>query len=178
MTRCDFEQSLLSAYVDDELDPSACQRVEEHLHTCPSCAAQLQSLKNLAEAFATYPYPDLNSTELDRLHQVLDEEVDAPVLRLAGSLSVVAASVLIVATAWLLELRSTQPVPVASPANVTLAPAPAWEQVATSLHVDAPVYGGGIGNPMDRTQLADAQIADWMLQGLGGPVPDLGGRHP
>ena len=171
------DPTILSAYLDNELAPAARAQVEEHLSECSSCAAELESLRRLSNSFATYPYQDLTDVEVEHLHDVLDESVDAPIWRLAGTLGVIAASILIVATAWLVELpthanRSNTATVARAP---IAAPAP-WEQAAMTLRVDAPAYSPDSPMPFESTQFADAQFADWMLRGLG-PVTG-GGIRP
>ena len=85
----------------------------------------------------------------------------------AGILTGLAASVLVVASAWLWEA----PAPATGRARVVFAPAPAaeWERVAMTL--DAGPLNGVPGPPAGtdfpgRTVLADARLADWMLQNL------------
>ena len=45
---CDFDQELISAYSDGELDPARTTQVEAHLKGCGECEALLERLRNLS----------------------------------------------------------------------------------------------------------------------------------
>lgn len=45
-----FTRAQASNYLDDELDPSARRRVEEHAHVCPPCMRFLASLRRTLSA--------------------------------------------------------------------------------------------------------------------------------
>ena len=47
----------LSAYLDDELPASQRQQVDEHLHQCPLCRAELAELAGLRRLLASVPSP-------------------------------------------------------------------------------------------------------------------------
>jgi anti-sigma factor RsiW len=57
---CDELQSLIDPYVDRELDSSRAHDVEEHLRTCPTCAALHENLLTLkmSTAAAKFAVPD------------------------------------------------------------------------------------------------------------------------
>lgn len=42
---CGSMAERLSEYLDRELDPEACARIDDHLDTCPPCRAFLESLR-------------------------------------------------------------------------------------------------------------------------------------
>jgi anti-sigma factor RsiW len=163
---CDVIRPLLGAYFDDELPADQRPRVEEHLRNCTRCAAELEHFREDSRSLADYPFQDLIDRELADLHDAIDDAADRPVWRIGGALAVVAASVLIVSCAWLMELptgtRSSS-----SQATVTAsAPPEPWEQVATTLRAD-PIQQAAD----DRsTQLAAADMADWILEGLSRKV--------
>lgn len=56
---CDEAEILLHALIDGELDAGHSRDVETHLATCPRCAAELQSFRQMRNAFAA---TDLNMT--------------------------------------------------------------------------------------------------------------------
>ena len=155
------EPSLLSAYLDGELDRAATERVAAHLKECAVCAAELASLRELSRSLAGVRVPELSADELDRIHQALDESVDAPVWRLGGMIGVIAASILVVSATWLVTLPARSPVRTMTQETVaSTAQLADWEQVAVTLRVEPPQVGE------DRVYLADAHLDEWMLEGL------------
>ena len=144
------QTGLLSAFVDGELAPAEHQRVAAHVAACASCQAEVQSLRELSSAFAAYRIDALKPDERTRLHQHLDEQVDAPIWRLAGAVGLIAASILIVAATWLAAIPSPGP----RTGNATVATTPAeWEQIALTLRVEVPGE-------------ADPHLDQWMLDQL------------
>jgi len=160
MSECD--EQVLSAYVDGELDAAARQRVEAHLQSCAACTEEVRSLRETSRLLRDYPFADIDRDELARGHEAIDAAADQPVWRLGFTLGVIAASVLIVSCAWLMELpKDTRGV--AQPVPTTVAKTtPAWEQMATTLKAEPLRSVSG-----DTSQTADARL-DWMLNGLGG----------
>ena len=49
----------LSEYLDGELDPAVCSRIEEHLADCPPCVAFLRSLRRAIAHVGTVLPPEL-----------------------------------------------------------------------------------------------------------------------
>ncbi len=45
----------LSEYLDEELPPDLCARIESHLDDCPPCRAFLESLRNTVRWLDTLP---------------------------------------------------------------------------------------------------------------------------
>jgi anti-sigma factor RsiW len=143
------ETQLLSNFVDGELEPAAMERVASHVATCAACQAEVDALRELSAAFASVPFDGLKSIERARLHQNLDEQVDAPIWRIGGAMGLIAASILVVAGTWLVTIPAKSP----RPAGPTVATsAEEWEQIASSLRVEVP------GN--------EPQIDQWMLDQL------------
>src|SRR4051812_45532236 len=115
MTNCPHH-SELDAYHDGELDAQASERLREHLSTCPQCSAELAALEETSALFAANAEQiRLSQIELARLHQSveptrlegqLERSEDSDLLRTAGLLSALAASVLIVSAVWLAEFPS------------------------------------------------------------------------
>jgi anti-sigma factor RsiW len=180
MSECPF-QVRIEAYHDGELAADERPAVERHVATCPACAADLAWLRDVSRSIATTP-AGMTTAERGRLREALDaamdvdaagvdhDESDAPesfpisLYRTAGVLSAIAASILLLSVVWLNELPSrTQRVP----AGTALArvEVPAWERVAMNLRVD-PLPNT---TPGGEAYLADARLADWMLQGLAPP---------
>jgi anti-sigma factor RsiW len=159
MTDCDAQ--LLSAYVDGEVDADARRRVERHLQECQRCADEVRGLRETSQLLKTYPFADIDREELTRAHEAIDSAVDQPVWRLGFTLGVIAASVLIVSCAWLMELpKATQPAPTS---GTQLATTPQWERMAMTLKAD-PLRPAG----EQTAELNDSRLAEWMLNGLGG----------
>ena len=155
MDKCNSQ--LLGAYLDGELAGEQRARVEEHLRNCAPCDRELKLLRDASRLLAEHPFQDITDRELKSLHEAIDSEIASrPIWRIGGALSVIAASVLIVSCAWLMEMPSSGGN--ASSASAGLQP---WEHVAMTLRPDAPWQAND-----DTTQLADAQLADWMLDGL------------
>jgi anti-sigma factor RsiW len=158
MSSC--EPQLLSAYLDGELSPEQAQRIERHVRDCPQCAIELQQILEASRAIADCPFEELRPDELARLHEAIDERADQPVWRLGVILSGLAASILVISATWLAELPPHAPT---IRTHVTSVRADSWESVATTLRVsplplEAPERG--------EIQVADAQFAQWMLNGL------------
>lgn len=155
------EPQLLSAYLDDELSAEDRARIERHLAVCDTCTAELASLRVSAALIRGYEFDDLKPLELQRLHQAIRRESsEQSVFRLGMVLSAMAASVLIICSAWLMDAKATTTGPTPRIAKIE---APQWERVATTLRLDP------LPLEIDRdhsVQLADAQFAQWMLDGL------------
>jgi len=174
MDRCD--RQVLEAYRDGELDAAARARVEQHLASCPDCARELQELGKLSQMLASYSFQDITPQELRAVHQAVDDAQVQRVWRIGGSLGLVAASILIVSLAW---LNTVPPVRTRLRPQTTVS-APAWEQVATTLRA-GPLPGDIDNRPrgeqiqLAEAQYTDAQLAEWMLDGLS---PRVGKQMP
>jgi anti-sigma factor RsiW len=159
MHECDPQR--LSAWLDDELNAAQRQQVEAHLASCDACRRLLQQLTATSSLIQRHAFEPLNEQEMDRLHQAIDAADDQPILRLGLTIAALAASVLIVAGAWLMELPAGGGT---APAQVQMAAAPKpWERLATTLEVDPLTTPAS-----DSIQVADAELAQWMLDGLSG----------
>jgi anti-sigma factor RsiW len=160
MSACDPQ--LLSVYLDGELPADRREQLELHLRDCPECRAQLQMLRDNARAIQQHPFDDLRDDELTRLHQAIDaEQEDHPVWRLGLILGALAASVMIISSAWLMELPARRTVHPQE--EVSMQPMESWERVAMYLRADP------LAVPADdqgAIRLADSQFAQWMLDGL------------
>ena len=165
---CEFDQQILGAFFDGELSADERRRVEAHLRKCPQCTEQLQMIRQASQVLAQHSWDDLKPAELRRVHEAIDREAERPILRIGGTLGLVAASVLIVSCAWLMELPAANSGGTQRQTTVAAAPAEPWEQVATTLRAD-PLQQQASD---DTTQLADAdaKLADWMLEGLSPKV--------
>jgi hypothetical protein len=140
--------------------------------------------------FAAKGQTEMLPLELARLHRQLDESTaDQPAesefLRMAGMLSALAASILVISSVWLSEFPSRHTTDL-SPGSVVVSAAdlgnvPEWERTALTLEVEPQFLnqnlGGSNETPFNPTGLADsrtfgdnvdAQVADWMVAGLNG----------
>jgi anti-sigma factor RsiW len=65
----------ISAYLDGELESTACDAIERHCQTCPSCAALVQGLRDtigLCRGAAVLPIPDsVRQKAQDRISALL-----------------------------------------------------------------------------------------------------------
>ncbi len=105
MADCPFNLEI-QAYHDGELPSERRTAVEEHLAGCPACAAELAELKNLSAVFAAEPVAELSQIALHRLHRKIDNEMDRGLIRFGWALSGIAASILLVASGWLMKVNS------------------------------------------------------------------------
>jgi anti-sigma factor RsiW len=158
----------LSAYHDGELDQAAARETEWHVKACPACAAELAEIRALSRAFGRFATDPMSREGVAQAHAAAEAAaLRAPVLRVAGVLIALAASVLVVGSAWLMEpvLPGYRTTPVA----VVPAPTPDWERVAMTLNA-APLAVEAPDAPQPLL-LADAAtdqtLADWMLRNLG-----------
>ena len=99
-----LERALLSAYVDNELDAGAAQRMEAHLATCPACRAQLRSYQTVSHALLESREPDVTAAG-DRIWRRLETVRGALARR---------------ASFWTRGVRVPAPVAVAAMAGITL----------------------------------------------------------
>jgi len=160
---CPF-QSRLSAYHDGELDAATAAQVEAHLPACDACRAELEEIAELSALANQIGAEGISQSALKNIHRSLDAEQRLSILRVAGVLTALAASVLIVGLVWLREIPTSHSMP--SQIVVPTRDSQAWENVALNFQVD-PL-------PHDRWEvrdpqgLADARVVDWMLRGLNG----------
>lgn len=159
------EPQLLSAYLDDELSPQARSAVEQHLRDCPQCTAELQRLREASQIIGGSTFEALNATELARIHAAIDDQKEEqPILRLGMMLSALAASILIISSAWLMEIPAEGG---DGGHNLAVAAAPVaqWERVAMTLRAEPMPLQVDVDTD-HSVQFADAQFAEWMLDGL------------
>lgn len=70
----------ISAYLDGELDQTACDVIAEHCEQCPSCAAVVKGLREtvgLCREAGSAPLPDaVRQRARDSVRRLLDRDVD------------------------------------------------------------------------------------------------------
>jgi anti-sigma factor RsiW len=146
---CEFSQQL-EAYHDGELPVDAHAAMQAHLLSCPACSQQLAELAAMSNLFATAPVPRLSQISQHRLHHKLTDEMDRGLVRLAWSLSAVAAGIMVVGSAWLMQLGN---VPAAGPV-ATVQAAPPWADVHAT--AEAETVSREAATPVAQWYLADA----------------------
>jgi anti-sigma factor RsiW len=172
MSDCKYQQ-LLNAYHDGELDTQAHEDVHRHVQTCYLCRDQLGQIRRLSglirAAEANRQGDDIRPDELRRIHSAVRQvEHDQPLMRIAGFMSAVAASLLIISAAWLAELpRPTSIARTPAPLSIDT---PEWQQVALreyvppvpfqteDMHDNLPAFAQADGT--------DTQFVNWMVVGL------------
>ena len=164
MIDCRF-QLQLDAYHDRELDADARREFEEHLKECPSCPGELAAMRALSSRIEAAIPHDITSAESMRVHEAVNHAADPqpesyPLLRTAGLLSALAASVLIISGVWLLDIRSSRTTTFVKTGPSTLAPE--WERVATTLRANPRIR---INDDMFFSPHY-ASTVDWMLSNL------------
>lgn len=75
---CEEARRLLPAYADGELELSQSLAFEQHLESCPECAAALRVHKGLSQAVRALPYHRASDTLRARLQRQLPQAEAAP----------------------------------------------------------------------------------------------------
>jgi anti-sigma factor RsiW len=155
MQECPFE-ARLSAFYDDELDADTSGRLQAHLADCPSCSASLQALRQVSRLIASAPTRPISQMGMARLHAAADVAArQRTVFPMAKALLAIAASVLIVGSAWLVEI------PGQSGSPKTSADVHSFDN-----ELDRIATGGRLILPNEiarDTDLADRRFGQWMI---------------
>ena len=69
--RCDEIQKKLTAYVDDELDPTSRAHVKLHLEQCPQCRTQLEETTKVLSLYKSIPEVKPQPGDVDRIMEAL-----------------------------------------------------------------------------------------------------------
>ena|SRR5579884_4520814 len=161
MSDCQY-QSDLEAYHDGELDAGASQRLSRHLHECGRCEAELREMRRLSDLLAGLrPAGGMAPLQRARLHQTLEHRGPQRLLRLTKFVAAAAASVLLIAGAWLWEMPAGRP----NSGPVAQTTIPDWERVAVTLEVDPPP------DVAADTRFAEAHFTDWIMGALNENQP-------
>ena len=161
MPVCEF-QPLLDAFHDGELDGRVSGRLARHVPRCRECDAELREMRRLSKLLGDMRPAGITPVQRKRLHESLDERASEPILRIVKFISAAAASILIVAGAWLWELPRPAQSLVQTPATVVT---PEWQHVAMTLQVDPPP------DAFPETRFAGGNFTDWMVQALNEKQP-------
>ena len=179
MSDCKYNQ-FVSAYHDGELDPQTLRDVEAHVGTCCLCAAELAEVRRVSgliqsSARDRQAVDSPRRDEMRRIHRAVSRtasaENDRPIFRIAGAFSAIAASVLIISSAWLLELPNRTPSPGiarqtdAIPSSAFPQP---WEQVALGGYIPPAFLKQDTGFQPLEPALAynDRELANDIFQSL------------
>lgn len=160
---------MVGQYCDDELEPSVRRQFKLHLEHCPACTEQVGQVQGLSELFGSARTLQPRADVLERLHDRISADGDfagrrriSDALPMARMLLALAASVLIVAGAWMLDGRGAPTVSSPVPIAQRLAEAPAWERTALTLEVDPPNIPAGLQPDQQR-------VVNWMVASLDKP---------
>ena len=97
---------LLTGYVDGELNEEDRRRVEEHLHGCSTCTAELAGFRRLNDLVSHIKIREPQDPEIDRFWRALYNRMEwrgGWLLLLVGSFTVTAAVVVAVLTSSMLH---------------------------------------------------------------------------
>jgi anti-sigma factor RsiW len=159
-------RSQLGAYHDGELPADAARELARHLESCPACAAELAGLQSASELFSVFTQERMSRAALARAHEAVERDAQPSLLRIAGLLAGLAASAMVIGSAWLWEAPTAHkghsgPLVYVQSADKD----PQWLLVATTLRVDP--LPQEIGN--NRTQIVSepaVATAEWILNNL------------
>ncbi len=163
---CEFLPRI-DAYHDGELDSASAAEVEQHLTLCAICQSELRELRELSSLAKNIGSSGVSPVGMARIHRAIDDEQEsAPsVLRIAGMLTGLAASILIIGSAWLWETPPAH----ANGRDIIVISSP--EQPAMNLAMNLEPALPLPRSPwevQDQQMIADARLADWMVEGLSG----------
>lgn len=78
LTECRTILANVSAYLDGELESTACEAIEQHCQTCATCAALVNGLRDtvgLCRNAGSIPLPEsVRQRALDKVRELLDRE--------------------------------------------------------------------------------------------------------
>jgi anti-sigma factor RsiW len=164
MNDCPF-QSRLSAFHDHELDPETAAKIAAHLATCTQCSQMLRGITAVSRLFSATSSAHMSQLGVARLHATADaaarrRDLFPSVFPLARALLAVAASVLVIAGAWLYEVPPT----IRGPEKVVIHPEQPeadWEKLARGEKLGSPMEAG------NETGVA-FDFSKWMVESLKG----------
>ena len=157
MTDCTSHHDLES-YHDGELAPERREVLRRHVETCGECSRELRQLRDLSDLLTPEDSGDMTDAELGRLHadvsQMLEHTKPATLaFPWVRALCAIAASILIIAAAWMAQ---PQP-PIRVPGGGGSA-TPDWQRLAMG---QQPLPGSA-----DQPGLADSEFAQFLLDNL------------
>ena len=133
---CEF-QSRLGAFHDGELDADAERIDERHLALCEACRAELQGIRELSDMAGQIGLDGMSPVALRRLHRAIDRQRQyASVFRIAGVLTGLAASAMVVGAAWLWDAPGSGYRSQPKIVRIEAGPTDKWEYLAMNLNSD------------------------------------------
>jgi anti-sigma factor RsiW len=157
MSECPF-QSRLSAFHDHELDAEMAAKLESHLGNCPACSEQLLGIRAVSRLFREAPSGRMSQIGISRLHAAADTAAKrGEVFPMFRMLTAVAASILVIAGAWLIESPTQTRTSGFDVPYQHVAEAEPWEKLAS---------GGKMEIPRAIEQDSDVAFQDWMVNSL------------
>lgn len=158
---CEY-RARLGVYHDGELSQEARADVEAHLRDCADCRTALHEMKEMSALFAAAEVEAAPPEAIAGMHSAVRaaqvEAAEAP--SFLRPLAVIAASLLVISSVWLVDLSNRHP-PARTPAKIVSVPA--WERVAMTLHADPAIESDPL---MNDSELAEARLTNWMVESL------------
>ncbi len=71
---CKQLMAQLSSFLDDELDPAICEKIEQHLATCPMCPIVVDTTKKTIKLYHNAPPQEIPSDVRQHLMDALGLE--------------------------------------------------------------------------------------------------------
>lgn len=147
MSTCQHNQKI-SAYLDGELSAGEQEQTAQHLGLCDECTRELRQLRAVSQFLGGFEPLAIPDAALARIHNAVDAaDSIRRMVRLAGSLATLAASLAITVTLW----NS-----LSSGSGQAMAGVPAWEQAAVM----------SATNDNAAPQPAELAMAEWMVSDL------------
>jgi anti-sigma factor RsiW len=112
---CPSEQEL-SAFHDGEMPELRRAGIAEHLSDCVACGEVLARWSAISRLFNEAPHQRLSGIAAERIRRRIAQTADGGVMRLAWTMSGLAASILVIGSLWLTRLDD----------NTALASPPPW----------------------------------------------------
>jgi anti-sigma factor RsiW len=157
MSECPY-QSRLSAFHDHELDAETAEKLASHLSGCPTCHEQLQGIRAVSRLFREAPSGRMSRMGVARLHAVAERAAKrTDVFPFMKMMTAVAASILVIAGAWLIEMPGQTQTPAVI---VDKGREAEWEKLARGNFTTPQTVNRDIG-VASRTQ-----FSDWMIKNL------------
>jgi anti-sigma factor RsiW len=155
----------IQAYHDGELDAARRQAVAAHLAGCQPCSLMLAELVAMSSLFASAPLPRLSQMSMHRLHNKIEEAMERGLLRIAWTISGIAASILVGGSILLSTMNSMKrPMPVDQPSAVASAvETPPWIGASVSADTDT---------ADTLAQNSATPVAQWYLSNPSGHSDD------
>lgn len=107
MSECE-QTSRASAYHDGALSPAGGAEFEAHCRRCRACAGELEQVRKLSGLLGSLPPEPMPAETLARLHRAADRLPATGIVRMSEVLAAVAAIILAVCVAGLVNLGSSR----------------------------------------------------------------------